>query len=118
MKTAIELADAADAVASWLELRFYTKSSNDVKSCAERLRELSKENEALLKANLDCVDNFNTLKADYDALKADAQRLDWLETTRMAYGTGDCHEGNSWLVEGSFVNVRVAIDAIAMKGKS
>ena len=76
MKTAIELADAADAVASWLELRFYTKSSNDVKSCAERLRELSKENEALLKANLDCVDHFNTLKTDYDALKADAERQD------------------------------------------
>ena len=36
--------------------------------------DLRKENKALLKANLDCIDHFNTLKADYDALKADAER--------------------------------------------
>ena len=32
--------------------------------------DLRKENKALLKANLDCIDHFNALKADYDALKA------------------------------------------------
>ena len=39
--------------------------------------QFSEENEALLKANLDCVDHFNTLKTDYDALKADAERYQW-----------------------------------------
>ena len=37
--------------------------------------QFSEENKALLKANLDCVDHFNTLKVDYDALKADAERF-------------------------------------------
>ena len=44
--------------------------------------DLRKENKALLKANLDCIDHFNALKADYDALKADAERYRWLKDNR------------------------------------
>ena len=51
-----------------------------------------------------------------EAIKADAERLDLLEKTRVAYGFEDMHEGNTWYVEGPFNNVRAAIDA--MKGKS
>lgn len=41
---------------------------------------------------------------------ADAERLDWLDGQGEAYGFGDIHEGNSWLVEGTYGNIRQAID--------
>lgn len=52
-----------------------------------------------------------TLLARLEAAEKDADRLDWLETQRMAYGFQDIHEGNEWKVDGPFVSVRNAIDA-------
>ena len=54
-------------------------------------------------------------RAERDALLADAERLNWLESQREAYGFQDIHEGNRWTVDGPFATVREAIDA-AMKG--
>ena len=45
---------------------------------ADAIESLQAENTALLKANLDCVDHFNQLKEDYDALKLDAERYRFL----------------------------------------
>jgi hypothetical protein len=39
--------------------------------------DLKGENEELRKANIDCVDHFNALKADYDALRAVLAKQGW-----------------------------------------
>ena len=96
--------------------------------------QFSEENEALLKANLDCVDHFNTLKTDYDALKADAERYRWLKDNRSyAYAMqpdspAECgiefqwqqcsYEERNWNIDSAIDDEisRAAIDA--MKGKS
>lgn len=54
-------------------------SSSATSDAAAMLRSQAAEIESLRKANIDCKLHFDTLKADYDALKADAERLDWLE---------------------------------------
>ena len=82
--------------------------------------QFSEENKALLKANLDCFDNFNTLKADYDALKADAERYKWLKAN---CALGIKQNGNGWslntrqcVAPDCMKDLDAAIDA--MKGKS
>jgi valyl-tRNA synthetase len=55
--------------------------------------------------------------AERDALKADAERLDWFETQGISYGFEGVLEGNRWGVCGPFTTLRTAIDA-AMKGTS
>lgn len=86
---------------------------------------LTAENEALLKANRDCMDNFNALKTDYDALKADAERLDLLESTFFAKrwnGVLDSGSRTTWCIVPGYHSThsmvghtfRAAIDA--MKG--
>lgn len=87
---------------------------------------LTAENEALLKANRDCMDNFNALKTDYDALKADAERLDLLESTFFAKrwnGVLDSGSRTTWCIVPGYQHsthsmvghtFRAAIDA--MKG--
>lgn len=51
------------------------------------------------------------LRAEVEALRADAERLDWLDGQREAYGFQDIHEGNRWLIEGPFSSLRKAVDA-------
>ena len=41
----------------------------------------------------------------------DVARLDWLDKERVAYGLHDVHEGNRWMIDGAYANVREAIDA-------
>ena len=67
-----------------------TKERND--AYVQSLQ-FSEENKALLKANLDCIDHFNALKADYDALKADAERYKWLKAN---CALGIKQNGNGW----------------------
>jgi len=50
-------------------------------------------------------------------LRADAERLDLLQTLMEAYGFEDTHEGNRWMVEGPFMFVRDAIDAARTEPK-
>ena len=115
MKTAIELADAIDNS---------EETTGFERRCASMLRTLSQENEALLKANLDCFDNFNTLKADYDALKADAERYKWLKQRLLCadFSYGEPSEGRNALVFEIPTDMRVSTDLDssidAMKGKS
>lgn len=45
-------------------------------------------------------------------LKADAERLDSLDKLREAYGFEGVHEGNRWVLDGPFRNVRDAIDSL------
>jgi len=52
-------------------------------SQAQRIVELEAENAALLKANLDCVDRFNEIKLDYDALRAQIETVP-TEVTEVA----------------------------------
>ena len=86
--------------------------------------DLRKENKALLKANLDCIDHFNTLKADYDALKADAERYKWLKQRLLCadFSYGEPSEGRNALVFEIPTDMRVSTDLDssidAMKGKS
>lgn len=54
------------------------------------------------------------LKAENEALRKDAARLDRLDLECEAYGV-DYHEGNRWEVDGPFVTVRDAIDAAIAK---
>ena len=56
------------------------------------------------------------LKAEVEALRKDADRLDRLEIECEAYGT-DIHEGNRWVVDGPFATVRDAIDAALGHGE-
>ncbi len=87
--------------------------------------QFSEENEALLKANLDCVDHFNTLKTDYDALKADAERYQWLRK-HVVFGycsPEGCNSDDVYLtITGykAFPQTGKTVDAAidAMKGKS
>lgn len=47
----------------------------------------------------------------------DAARLDWLDSQGTSYGFEDMHEGNRWMIDGPFANIRNALDAaIACKG--
>lgn len=41
----------------------------------------------------------------------DSARLDWLDQQGYAYGFEDMHEGNRWMIDGPFANLRKAIDA-------
>ena len=56
------------------------------------------------------------LLARLDAAEADAKRLDALDQLGSAYGFQGMHEGNRWMIEGPFVNVRAAIDAAIAQG--
>lgn len=52
------------------------------------------------------------MQREIDALKADAERLDWFDKQGYAYGFEDTHEGNRWMIEGPFMSVRTAIDEL------
>ena len=51
------------------------------------------------------------------AQPTDADRLDWLETIKEAYGFENEHLGNKWVLEGPFRNARAAIDAAITASK-
>ena len=139
MKTATELADRLRDLTSKTKCPSYERGIMNgaiemLRQQAEQIEQLTKErndayvqslqfseeNKALLKANLDCFDNFNTLKADYDALKADAERYKWLKAN---CALGIKQNGNGWslntrqcVAPDCMKDLDAAIDA--MKGKS
>ena len=45
-------------------------------------------------------------------LKRDAERLDRLDREVEAYGFEGVHEGNRWMIDGPFRDIRTAIDAM------
>lgn len=45
-------------------------------------------------------------------LKRDAERLNKLDRIGYAYGFEDMHEGNRWMIDGPFSEIRAAIDAM------
>lgn len=53
-----------------------------------------------------------SLIARLRAAEADVRRLDKLDALCEAYGFEGIHEGNRWMIEGPYRNVRVAIDDI------
>lgn len=70
-----------------------------------------------LKTGYEAYERVNAeLKAEVEALRKDADRLDRLEIECEAYGT-DIHEGNRWVVDGPFATVRDAIDAALGHGE-
>lgn len=50
------------------------------------------------------------LREEVQALRVDSSRLEWLDRQGHAYGFEDMHEGNRWLIDGPFTNLRTAID--------
>ena len=88
---------------------------------AERDR-LAAENERLARdarndsiAYRAVIERQEELRAEVEALKKDAERLDRLDIECEAYGCEGIHEGNRWMIDGPFRTVRDAIDA-AMQG--
>lgn len=60
-----------------------------------------------------CVERAQTIQQQTDqieALKVDAERLDYLESLTEAYGFQNEHLGNRWHVEGAFSTLRKLID--------
>ena len=58
---------------------------------AEMLLKLQAENEALRRANLDCVDHFDALKVDYDALRVSNDKLtSELDAAMFRKGCKEC----------------------------
>lgn len=47
-----------------------------------------------------------------ESCKRDAERLDKLDGIGYAYGFEDMHEGNRWMIDGPFRDIRSAIDAM------
>lgn len=45
-------------------------------------------------------------------LKRDAERLNKLDQVGYAYGFEDMHEGNRWMIDGPYRDIRAAIDAM------
>jgi hypothetical protein len=45
-------------------------------------------------------------------LRRDADRLNKLDRIGYAYGFEDMHEGNRWMIDGPFSDIRAAIDAM------
>lgn len=89
---------------------------------AERDR-LAAENERLARdakndsiAYRAVIERQEELRAEVEALKKDAERLDRLDIECEAYGCEGIHEGNRWMIDGPFRTVRDAIDA-AMQGE-
>lgn len=62
------------------------------------------------------MDERDQLRAEVEALRKDAARLDRLDIECEAYGCEGIHEGNRWMIDGPFRTVRDAIDA-AMAAK-
>ncbi len=99
------------------------------------IRRLIADNEALRKANLDCVDHYNDARAEIELLRTqvaelskDAERLDWLEKNlfhreNVDWITGKLSESQNMWVTFTPVGVqgaaRTIIDAAidAQKGK-
>ncbi|WP_313284591.1 hypothetical protein [Stutzerimonas kunmingensis] len=88
---------------------------------AERNR-LAAENERLARdakndsiAYRAVIERQEELRAEVEALKKDAERLDRLDIECEAYGCEGIHEGNRWMIDGPFRTVRDAIDA-ALQG--
>lgn len=48
----------------------------------------------------------------------DTARLDWLDQKGEKYGFEDYHEGNRWIIDGPFANLRKAIDACRVAAPS
>lgn len=62
----------------------------------------------------------NFLRAHHAAIEQnarDAERLNWLENQREAYGFENLHEGNRWILDGPFNTARQAIDAAMSQEK-
>jgi hypothetical protein len=58
------------------------------------------------------LDSKNQWSARARAAEADVGRLDKLDALCEPYGFEGIHEGNRWIIEGPYRNVRVAIDDI------
>lgn len=52
------------------------------------------------------------LLAERAELKRDAERLNKLDKLCEAYGFEDVHEGNRWMIDGPFGNIRDAADSM------
>lgn len=50
------------------------------------------------------------LLAERAELKRDADRLNKLDSIGYAYGFEDMHEGNRWMIDGPYRDIRTAID--------
>ena len=51
---------------------------NKLDAMRAEIDELRAENAALLAANLDCIEHYDEARRDLGKLKADAERMDWL----------------------------------------
>ena len=110
------LTDHTTATARIAELRAECDKANAARRQAQ-------QEAADLKARIatgDIKHELTRLGNEVEALRKDAERLDWLETQRMAYGFQEINEGNEWKVDGPFATARAAIDAAiqAQKGAS
>lgn len=100
-------------------------SSSATSDAAAMLRSQAAEIEALRKANIDCKLHFDTLKADYDALKADAERYKFLRNQIDGWYIGPAYSTyNDVVCDGVYMDyssggvaMDTAVDA-AMKGTS
>jgi hypothetical protein len=110
MKTLTELMELADAYAEAVAQRTLVRRANTHADLKASLAEVFAENERL-------AGERDAAIAERDALKADAERLDWFETQGISYGFEGVLEGNRWGICGPFTTLRIAIDA-AMKGTS
>ncbi len=64
---------------------------SDLQRFADLARaDLEAENEAVRKANIDCVDHFNQIKQDYDALRAEVERLTKVDVELVMIYHGGC----------------------------
>lgn len=58
------------------------------------------------------VEELRRLRAENAELAKDSGRLDLLDSLCEAYGFEGIHDGNRWMIDGPFRNVRDAIDAM------
>lgn len=56
------------------------------------------------------IDSYRALQERLRAAEKDASRLEWLDRQVEAYGTEGIHEGNRWLIDGPYRDLRQAID--------
>jgi hypothetical protein len=79
---------------------------------------LRAENESL-RANRDrALSMLQISLEEWTKLRADTERLDWLDKQCVGYGYEDVHEGNSWDIGGPFGTVREAIDVMSKDPQS
>lgn len=66
-------------------------------------------------ATASLLERIAELERELAQASKDAERLNTLDQLSESYGFQDIHEGNRWMIEGPFKNVRAAIDAMKDK---